>query len=82
MKLSNKRMSKPTIPELYLAFSSILDICPKFTFTKKVGGYHLIVEFGSIVYNQKRKHIHEFTEHLGQFICSLPPEIKEKYLKS
>ena len=82
MKLSNKRISKPTIPELWLAFSSILDICPEFTFTKKDREYHLIVRFGGIEYNQKRKHIHQFTEHLGQFICSLPPEIKEKYLRT
>jgi len=73
-------MSKATIPELWLGFSSILDICPKFTLTKKDGEYHLIAKFGCMEYNQKRKHIHEFTEHLGQFICSLPSSIKEKYL--
>ena len=75
-------MSKATVPELWLTFSGILVICPNFTLTKKDGEYHLIVKFGDIEYNQKREYIHEFTEHLGQFIISLPSEIKEKYLSN
>lgn len=64
------------------ALIAILDICPDFTLSRKDGQYRITMKFGVILYDKTFPLMSDFTEDLGQFICSLPSGFKEKYLNN
>jgi hypothetical protein len=74
-------MDKKTLRNSATALTALLDICNDYELKSSLKGHHLIVRFGSYVYDKEKDFLYDFAQELGDFLTTMPKNIKEKYFK-
>jgi hypothetical protein len=72
-------MGNKTLRNSATALTALLDICNDYELKSSPKGHHLIVRFGSYVYDKEKDFLYDFAQELGNFIAAMPKDIKEKH---